>query len=73
MLTDLYGAFTLKLEQQDSEWQGKRGNEALPHAFPWRDFRREGKLQILNRLGRNNPISISEDKTKVFIDEIFKI
>lgn len=72
MFTDLYGAFILKLEQQDSAWQGKRGNEAiLPHACPWRDSRRKGKSQILNRLGRNNCISISEDKTKVFSGEIF--
>lgn len=51
---------------------GKKGNEAiLPHAFPRRDSRRAGKLQILNRVGRNNRISISEEKPKVFSDEIF--
>lgn len=43
----------------------------LPHAFPLRDCRKEGKLEILNAPGRNNNISINEDKTKAFIDEIY--
>lgn len=69
MFTDSYVVFT-NWNSRTEHSRGKWGNEALlPHAPPWRHSRGEGKLQVLNRLGRNNCTTTSGDKTKVFSDE----